>query len=106
MSFIEVLILCIYLYIVLHICFYNHKVIQHVQTIKDKKELHTILNKENQSITFFTFSSIGSLFLFYFYFNFHAYLVLVILILILQFSFSSMKKNILKQINYNDFNLQ
>lgn len=95
----EILILILYMCIILNICFYNHMVIKKVETIQDKKELEKILKSENSYIEFFTYASIGATIIFYFYLSFNIYLLMMLGTLILQFSFSSMKKNILIQLN-------
>jgi hypothetical protein len=96
---VEILIFILYMCIILHICFYNHIVIKKAETTQDKQELEKILMTENSYIEFFTYASIGITIIFYFYMSFNIYLLMMLGTLLLQFSFSSMKKNILKQLN-------
>lgn len=95
----EILILILYFFIVVHICYYNNKMIQSLKNVNNKRRLNKFLTTENRYIETYTFLSVVGIVVLYFNFSSYAYFIYLFETLILIFSFSSLKRNILKKFN-------
>ena len=98
----EIVILCIYSFIVIQSTYYNHKMIEALKTVNNKRRLNRTLATENVYIGIYTFLSLFGIVIFYFNFSSIAYFIYLIETFIFLFSFSSLKKNILKKINQKE----
>lgn len=94
----EIMVLALYSIVIFQILVHNNRIIKRAKNMHKNRLIKTISN-ENRFIEIFTYSSITSIAIFYFYLSTTIYTIFVIETFILVFSFSSLKKNLLKELN-------